>query len=88
MNHTQLIIAALAETLNIKDLNSIKLNANLKDDLGLDSMSSLTFLMRLEEAVPGFIVDPDTLDSQSFATIASITQYVDSQLINNNHEAA
>lgn len=66
----------LATTLNISQLESITLESKLRDDLGLDSMSSLTFLIALEESITGFVVNPDTLESDHLETVASITDYV------------
>jgi acyl carrier protein len=66
----------LAETLNLKSTESIQMHTSLKDDLGLDSMSSLTFLMALEDNIDGFVVDADTLDVDHLASVESITGYV------------
>ena len=70
----------LAEILNINSLNEIKDNSKLKDDLGLDSMSSLTFLMALEDKITGFVVDPDNLEMEDLETVISITEYVYRQI--------
>ena len=67
---------ALAEILKISDLESIQLESKLRDDLGLDSMSSLTFLIALEESIAGFNVNPDTLETNHLETVASIVDYV------------
>lgn len=67
---------ALAETLKLKSADSITMESRLKDDLGLDSMSSLTFLMELEDSIPGFSVNADTLDADHLSCVASITNYV------------
>ena len=72
---------ALASTLNFSDINSILLNHNLRKDLQLDSMSSLMFLMKLEESVDGFFVDPETLQMSDLETVSSIIQYVNLQLL-------
>ena len=73
---------ALAKTLNIKNEASIQPTDRLKEDLGLDSMSSLTFLMTLEETINGFVVDPDTLGVERLQTVGSITAYIEQQLTN------
>lgn len=52
----------------------------LREELGIDSMTSLTFLMALEEQIPGFVVDASTLEAEHFQTIGSICQYVRMQL--------
>lgn len=75
----QHVIAALVKTLKLKNI-SIKDHTDLRSELGLDSMSSLIFLMKLEETIAGFEINPDTLDSNSLKTVNTITQYVISEL--------
>lgn len=86
MSHIELLVKeALASTLQIHDYTQIQSNQNLKRDLRLDSMSSLMFLMRLEENIDGFFVDPETLKNSDLETVDSVIQYVDMQLdIKNN----
>jgi acyl carrier protein len=67
---------ALFKTLKLSSNEEITAKTKLKEDLGLDSMSSLTFLMTLEDNIPGFVVDPDTLDADYLSTVGSITDYV------------
>jgi acyl carrier protein len=66
----------LKSTLNVESNISLNPEVKLKEDLGLDSMSSLTFLIALEEAISGFRVDPDSLQMEDLATLDSITEYV------------
>ncbi len=73
---TSKIKIALVKTLNLSGINIIDNNSKLKDDLGLDSMSSLTFLLALEDSITGFNVDPDTLEMNDLETLESITNYV------------
>ena len=56
------------------------LETSLRDDLGIDSMTSLTFLMALEDNIPGFVVDAATLEAEHFLSIGSICEYVLMQL--------
>lgn len=79
-NITQLVKQSLAKTLNLTEYNNIKASDKLKDDLGLDSMSSLTFLMQLEETIHHFTVDPDTLRDIDLKTVASICSYVEREI--------
>ncbi len=78
----------LVKTLNTTAPDEIQKNSNLKNDLGLDSMSSLTFLMALEDNIDGFIVDPDTLSAGHLENVESISQYVASQLDRNVEHVA
>ncbi len=77
---TQQINSALREVLSLGDDTEILATSKLKDDLGLDSMSSLTFLMTLEENVDGFVVDPDSLEMSDLNTVESITSYVQREI--------
>lgn len=72
--------SALVEALNLSVDAEILTTSKLKEDLGLDSMSSLNFLMLLEESINGFFVDPDTLEMTDLETVETISRYVSSQL--------
>lgn len=72
--------AVLAEIINDESVKDMSLDTSLKYDLGIDSMTSLTFLMALEDAIDGFVVDVDTLDGEYFETIGTICNYVKMQL--------
>jgi acyl carrier protein len=58
----------------------MSLDTRLREDLGIDSMTSLTFLMALEDEIPGFMVDATTLTAEHFQTIGGICAYVVAQL--------
>ena len=72
----QKIELALREVLHVNQEMQITSTSKLKDDLGLDSMSSLTFLMALEESIDGFVVDPETLEMSDLETVISMANYV------------
>lgn len=71
---------ALAKTLNLNSFDDLKTNANLKEEYGLDSMSSLTFLMTLEDTIKGFKVDPDTLDIDYLNTLDGVAKYIEQEM--------
>lgn len=80
LNTEMLVKNALASTLKISDLSSIKLDDHLRDDLQMDSMNSLMFLMKLEESINGFFVDPETLQMSDLETVSSVIHYIDMQV--------
>lgn len=81
MLHTEILVKnALASTLNFSDIASIHNNHHLRNDLHLDSMGSLMFLMRLEETISGFCVDPETLQLKDLETVSSVVHYIDMQV--------
>ena len=79
-NTESLVKNALASTLKISDLASIRLEDHLREDLQMDSMSSLMFLMKLEENINGFFVDPETLQMSDLETVSSVINYIDMQV--------
>lgn len=83
-NTENLVKQALASTLNYSDIASIKSNHHLKRDLQLDSMSSLMFLMKLEETIDGFYVDPETLQMNDLETVSSVTNYINMQMLSDD----
>ncbi|WP_433493519.1 acyl carrier protein [Micromonospora sp. CA-248089] len=70
----------LADVTHNDAVLDMDLDTQLREDLGIDSMTSLTFLMALEDAVDGFFVDATTLEADHFQTIGSIYEYVRTQL--------
>ncbi len=72
--------AVLADITHNGAVADADLGTTLKDELGIDSMTSLVFLMALEDNVPGFVVDAETLEADHFRTISTICDYVIAQL--------
>ncbi|MFC5045213.1 acyl carrier protein [Aquimarina hainanensis] len=58
----------------------IQLESHLKNDLGIDSLSSMFFLTYLEDNIEGFEVNADTIEARHFNTLQSIYDYVQSEL--------
>ena len=75
-----IVKTALAETLNCVDSAFIQPHLHLRNDLHLDPMETLMFLIKLEELIDGFYVDPDTFRMNDLDTVSSITRYVNRQL--------
>lgn len=80
-NTETLVKKALVSALNLKNDYLISMGSHLKQDLQLDSMSSIMFLMRLEESIDGFFVDPETLEMRDLETVQSVVKYIDMQLM-------
>ncbi len=68
---------ALAKSLNLSSADGIHAGTRLKEELKLDSMTSLTFLMALEDCVPGFQVDADTLSEKDLASVETVVEYIE-----------
>ena len=71
---------ALLKTLPLDSVEDIHLDARLKEDLGLDSMSSLTFLMALEDSFQGFVVNPETLNVEDLVRLSTIVDYISKEM--------
>jgi acyl carrier protein len=74
------ISKALAKALDGRHVANLTFGAKLRDDLGLDSVTSLIFLMALEEFIEGFTVDPESIDISDLDSIQTVAHYVERQL--------
>lgn len=84
MNYDDIVITVkrvLAEKLNTNSIMELSVNSSLSDDIGLDSMSTLTFLMSLEDAIPHFTIDANTLEASHVRSITSVCEYVRDSLM-------
>lgn len=77
MKAVRQILAKVTRNSAVADMS---LDTRLREDLGIDSMVSLTFLIALEEEIAGFSLDAATLNASHFETIGSIGEYVRRQL--------
>lgn len=59
---------------------TIVLDSHLKNDLGIDSLSSMFFLTYLEDNIPGFEVNANTIEAKHFNTLQTIHDYVLSEM--------
>lgn len=50
--------------------------SHLKNDLGIDSLSSMFFLTYLEDNINGFEVNPNNIEAKHFNTLQTIFEYV------------
>jgi len=77
---TQTAVATIVRTtLKLPDSKPIFADSHLRDDLGLDSLSSMEILVGLEDAVEGFFVNPDTIEPRNFNTIGTLAAYVEAE---------
>lgn len=71
---------ALSKALDGKEINILDDSMRLKEDLGLDSMSLIMFLIYLEDIIDGFVVEPTTIKNKDMISIGTITHYIERQL--------
>jgi len=80
----KIVTKGLIEVLEIDSKKKVELNSHLRDDLGLDSLSSMEFLVYLEDEIKGFVVNAETIEAKSFNTVETISNYVYSELETSN----
>ena len=75
-----IVTNSLIQVLELDSNTDVQLNSHLRDDLGLDSLSSMEFLVYLEDEIQGFIVNAETIEAKSFNTVETISNYVFNEL--------
>ncbi|WP_206604197.1 acyl carrier protein [Aquimarina sediminis] len=76
----ELIKDGLVDSIANLNKEQIHLDSHLKNDLGIDSLSSMFFLTFLEDNIEGFEVNADTIEARHFNTLQTIFDYVLSEL--------
>jgi diaminopimelate decarboxylase len=62
--------------LKMPDSTPVYADSHLRDELGLDSLTSTEILISLEDEIAGFFVNPDTIAPRHFNTIETLATYV------------
>ncbi|CZF80883.1 Acyl carrier protein [Grimontia celer] len=70
------MITILKSTITVPEDVQLTENTSLRDDLGMDSLGSLTFLMELEESIDGFSINPESLEERHFSSIGAMVDYI------------
>ena len=83
-NILDIVFKGLRDILEMSLDQAIAADAHLKNDLGIDSISSMDLLMYLEDHIDGFTVNADTLEARHFNTPTSMTEYIESELVRLN----
>ncbi len=63
----------IIEELNV-DADKVVLEANLKDDLGADSIDAVQIIMDLEDA---FNIEIDTDNAEAISTVKNLVDYIE-----------
>lgn len=79
-NIISIVNQGLRTILELPEDKVIDPNAHLKNDLGIDSITSMDLLMYLEDHIDGFTVQADTLEARHFNTATSMTEYITGEL--------
>ena len=65
--------SAIVEALNVKE-DEVTLEANLRDDLGIDSLDAVELVMELEDT---FNVKIEDSEAQNFVTVKDIVDFIE-----------
>ena len=79
MNIQNKIKLALNQVLENENV-SITLETNFDDDLDLDSVLFVQFLLTLEDSIEGLIFDPDLIGQSAFNNVGSLIEFIQSQV--------
>jgi len=66
----------MAEALNL-DVSKITLEANLKEDLGIDSLDAVELIMELEEQ---FNIEISDAEAVNFAVVGDIVRFLEAKV--------
>ncbi|HDY7972667.1 acyl carrier protein [Vibrio vulnificus] len=74
MQHIQSALELVLET----DQLTISLDTNFDDDLDLDSVLFVQFLLTLEDAIEGLLFDPDLIGQSAFNNVRTLIDFIES----------
>lgn len=83
-NILSIVNQGLQDVLKLPENQAIAPDAHLKNDLGIDSITSMDLLMYLEDHIKGFNVHADTLEAKHFNSPNSMAEYIHGELIRLN----
>lgn len=76
------LLSAVNEALNdiMSSTVSVSLETDFNEDLDLDSVLFVQFLLTLEEKIPGLMFDPDQINQDAFTTVGKLISWIEQHL--------
>ncbi|EJM65178.1 phosphopantetheine-containing protein [Pseudomonas sp. GM50] len=76
------LLSAVNEALNdiMSSAVSVNLETDFNEDLDLDSVLFVQFLLTLEEKIPGLMFEPDQIDQDAFTTVGKLISWIEQHL--------
>lgn len=71
------LVEILRVVLKLPASTEVRADSHLRDQLGLDSLTSMELLVSLEDEIEGFFVNPDTIAPGHFNTVSTLAHYID-----------
>jgi acyl carrier protein len=83
------LLSAVNEALNdiMSSTVSVSLETDFNEDLDLDSVLFVQFLLTLEEKIPGLMFEPDQIDQDAFTTVGKLISWIEPHLQLENSDA-
>lgn len=76
METLQIIERALQEVLESHSI-TVTAQTRFEEDLDLDSVNFVQFLLMLEDSIEGLMFDPDQISQHSFASVGSLASWIE-----------
>ncbi|AXW85639.1 phosphopantetheine-containing protein [Lonsdalea britannica] len=76
METLDVIKQALQDVLETPSLDVTK-NTRFEEDLDLDSVNFVQFLLTLEDSIEGLMFDPDQISQHSFSSVGALAEWLD-----------
>ncbi|MBY8946727.1 phosphopantetheine-containing protein [Pseudomonas sp. SH10-3B] len=76
------LLLAVNEALNDVMASAVSVNSDtdFNEDLDLDSVLFVQFLLTLEEKVPGLMFEPDQINQDAFTTVGKLISWIEQHL--------
>ncbi|WP_248732188.1 phosphopantetheine-binding protein [Pseudomonas sp. MWU13-2517] len=76
------LLLAVNEALNdvMSSSVSVSLETDFNEDLDLDSVLFVQFLLTLEEKVPGLMFEPDQINQDAFTSVGKLIAWIEQHL--------
>lgn len=76
------LLLAVNEALNdvMSTSVSVNLETDFNEDLDLDSVLFVQFLLTLEEKVPGLMFEPDQINQDAFTSVGKLIGWIEQHL--------
>lgn len=68
---------ALIEVLELDEEIKLSKETRLKEELGLDSLASLTLILKIEEILKDVNIDVDSLEPEHFETLGTLHSFLE-----------
>lgn len=76
METLDVIKQALQDVLETPSLDVTK-STRFEEDLDLDSVNFVQFLLTLEDSIEGLMFDPDQISQHSFSSVGALAEWLD-----------